>query len=114
MKPEILGLVLFLFVGSYLKGQVSQSALPKALSHSILKSKSFLLSHASMFFSIGFDGEMSRNLDGQSCHEGNPRFRTSTGEFQAGKYYAYNLSLAAGLTAIDYLLRRHFPRNEAH
>jgi hypothetical protein len=111
IKPVVLGLMLFLFFGSSLRGQISQSALPEAPSPSILKSKSFLLPHASMFLSIGFDGEMSRELDGYSCHEGNSRFRSSTGEFQASKYYAFNLSLAAGLTAIDYLLRRSFPRN---
>lgn len=110
MKAEVLGLALFLLFGCYLRGQSSR-VLPEAPSQSILMSKSFLLPHASMFLSIAFDGEMSRNLDGYDCHEGNPRFRSSTGEFQAGRYYALNLSLAAGLTTIDYLLRRSFPRN---
>lgn len=85
--------------------------LPEAPSQSILRSKSFLLPHASMFLSIGFDGEMSRNLAGHACHEGNPKFRTSNGDFKAGRFYAYNLSMAAGITMIDYLLRRRFSRN---
>jgi hypothetical protein len=49
--------------------------------------------------------------NGHDCHEGNPLFRGSTGEFKAGKFYAYNLPIAAGITMVDYLLRRRFPRS---
>jgi hypothetical protein len=87
-------------------------ALPEAPSQSILKSKSFLLPHASMFLSIAFDGEMSRNLNGHACHESNPNFRSSNGDFQAARFYAYNLSMAAGITVIDYLLRQKFSRTQ--
>ena len=110
-----LGLVLFL--GCALTGQVFDNPdLLEAPSKSILKSKSFSIPHAALFLSIGLDGELSRNLHWNNghhsnCYEGNHLFRSSSGDFQAGRFYAYNLSIAGGITAADYLLRWRWPRN---
>lgn len=112
MKAAFWSFLALLLVGCPLNGQISQPAeLPKAPSQSILKSRSFLLPHASMFLSVMFDGEMSRNFHGHDCHEGNPLFRSSSGDFKAGQFYAYNLSLGAGISTLDYLLRQRFPHN---
>lgn len=109
------GLVLFL--GCALRGQtVGNAALSEAPSESIFKSKSFILPHAALFLSIGLDGELSRNLHSnvaaeRYCKENNALFRSSSGDFQAGRFYVYNLSIAGGITAADYLLLRKWPNS---
>ena len=91
-------------------------SLPDAPSESVLRSKSFVIPHALMFASIFYDGELSRNLQhhgpGIDCREANSWFAGPNGEFQAGKFYAYNLSLATASTFTNYWLRRKYPGNK--
>src|SRR5690349_2176102 len=89
---------------------------PDAPSRPALHSKSFVIPHAIMFASIVYDGELSRALHhdgpGGICRETNSWFAGPHGQFEAGRFYAYNLSLAAASTLTSYWLHRKYPRRK--
>lgn len=75
--------------------------------------RTFLALHGANLAAVLYDGEMSRNLHHSgTCMERNSLYRTSTGDFKAGKFYALNLAQVGGWVAFDYLLRKKWPENK--
>lgn len=74
----------------------------------------FLIVHGIDLASVVYDGELTRNLhrQGKICSEANSFYATPTGDFKAGKFYAYNLGEVAAFSLGDYLVRRKWPRNK--
>lgn len=74
----------------------------------------FLIVHSIDLASVVYDGELTRNLhrQGKICSEANSFYATPTGDFKAGKFYAYNLGQVAAFTLGDYLVRRTWPKNK--
>ena len=74
----------------------------------------FLIVHGVDLASVVYDGELSRNLhrQGKICSEANSFYATPTGDFKAGKFYAYNLGQVAAFSLGDYLVRRKWPNNK--
>lgn len=74
----------------------------------------FLIVHGIDLASVVYDGELTRNLhrQGKVCSEANSFYATPTGDFKAGKFYAYNLGEVAAFTLGDYLVRRKWPHNK--
>ncbi|HYL94786.1 MAG TPA: hypothetical protein VET69_03190 [Terriglobales bacterium] len=71
----------------------------------------FLIVHGIDLASVVYDGELTRNLhrQGKICSEANSFYATPTGDFKAGKFYAYNLGEVAAFSLGDYLVRRRWP-----
>ena len=75
--------------------------------------KTFLAIHGANLAAVLYDGEMSRNLHHSgNCMERNSFYRTPTGDFKAGKFYAANLAQVGVWVAFDYLLRKKRPENK--
>jgi hypothetical protein len=74
----------------------------------------FLIVHGIDLASVVYDGELTRNLhrQGKVCSEANSFYATPTGDFKAGKFYAYNLGEVAAFSLGDYLVRRKWPHNK--
>lgn len=74
----------------------------------------FLIVHGIDLASVVYDGELTRNLhrQGKICSEANSFYATPTGDFKAGKFYAYNLGEVAAFSLGDYLVRRKWPHNK--
>ena len=74
----------------------------------------FLIVHSIDLASVVYDGELTRNLhrQGKICSEANSFYASPTGDFKAGKFYAYNLGEVAAFTLGDYLVRRRWPNNK--
>ena len=97
-----IGLILLLTLAAF--GQEAPKAIDRA----------FLIVHGIDLASVAYDGELTRNLhrQGRICSEANSFYATPSGDFKAGKFYAYNLGEVAAFSLGDYLVRRRWPRNK--
>lgn len=97
-----IGLILLLTLAAF--GQEAPKALDRA----------FLIVHGIDLASVAYDGELTRNLHrpGRICSEANSFYATPSGDFKAGKFYAYNLGEVAAFSLGDYLARRRWPRKK--
>ena len=76
--------------------------------------RAFLIVHGIDLASVAYDGELTRNLhrQGKICSEANHFYATPSGDFKAGKFYAYNLGEVAAFSVGDYLVRRRWPHSK--
>jgi len=76
--------------------------------------RAFLIVHGIDLASVAYDGELTRHIhrQGRICSEANRFYATPTGDFKAGKFFAYNLGEVATFSSGDYLVRREWPKSK--
>lgn len=101
---ELMRLWLMLLLSLAAFGQETPKAIDRA----------FLIVHGIDLASVAYDGELTRNLhrQGRFCSENNSFYATPSGDFKAGKFYAYNLGEVAVFSLGDYLVRRKWPKSK--